>query len=62
MNRKQLVVVLAAVLTALQDVSGSDAIPEQWTHFILLATTILSAVLPALRQPPAPPPAAGSGE
>ncbi len=52
MNKKQLAVVVAAVLTALQDMSGSGAIPQQWTHLILLATTILSAVLPALRQVP----------
>lgn len=61
MNKKQLAVVLAAVLTALQDISGSPALPEQWTHYILLATTILSAVLPSLRQPP-PPPAGEQGE
>lgn len=60
MNKKQLAVVLAAVLTALQDVGGSGAIPEHWTHYILLATTILSAVLPSLRQ--APPAKTESGE
>ncbi len=49
MNKKQLVVVLAAVVTALSDAQGTGTLPQEWAHYILLATTIISALLPAIQ-------------
>lgn len=54
MNKKQLAVVVTAIVTALSDAQGSGVLPPEWAHYILLATTIASALLPALRVTPEP--------